>query len=308
MKWDEFFKRFAASRRLSPATITNYMASWRHFVRQWPDLVGPRDVTEMHLTEFYRVQLRNPKVSDNTAGARLRALLVVLGWAQKQGHLLVNPGQSLHVPKPCRPIPPILTRAEVECLLEAPLRCHRIRIRYRDRALLELLYGTGMRGGEVLALDLLDLDLADALLYIRGGKGQPRFLPLGPEVVKALDRYLKEARPAMALECETAVFVSISGKRLSSSSLNSQLHRYGENLGLEGVTAHAFRRAVATHMLENGASVPELKALLGHADISSTQFYAQVMPVEMLREHRRYHPRAYRRKGTSRKPGGPRGA
>jgi len=307
VNWDEFFKRFAASRRLAPSTVTYYLAAWKLFLKQWPDLVGPQDVTEMHLTEFYRAQLRNTRVSDNTAGARLRALLVLLGWAQRQGHLLVNPGQSLHVKKPRRPISRILTRDEVQCLLQAPLLCHRIRTRYRDRALLELLYGTGMRGGEVLALDLFDLDLADALLKIRDGKGQPRCMPLGPEVVKALDRYLREARPAMALEGETAVFVSFSGKRLNSSSLNSQLHRYGENLGIEGVTAHAFRRAVATHMLENGASVAELKALLGHADISSTQFYAQVASVEMLREHRRYHPRAYRRRPKPGK-GGPREA
>ena len=266
------------------------------FLKQWPDLKEPRDVTERHLSGFYLTQLRSDTVSDNTAGQRLRSLLVVLGWAQRQGHLLVNPGQSLRVKKPSRPIPRILTRQEVQSLLEATLHCRRMFIRYRDRALLETLYGTGMRGGEVLALDLLDLDLAEALLQIRGGKGRPRLMPLSSEVVSALTRYLHEARPAVALEGETAVFVSQRGTRLTSSSLNDQLHRYGQDLGIEGVSAHAFRRAVATHLLENGASLPEIKALLGHEDIGSTQFYAQVMPVEMLREHRRYHPRAYRRR------------
>lgn len=303
MNWDEFFQRLSSSRRLSSASVTSYLDCWRHFLRQWPNLKEPREVTEYHLTEFYRAQLRTETVSENTAGARLRGLLVVLGWAQRQGHLLVNPGQSLHVKKPHRPIPRILTRDEIQRLLFAPLGSPRYSIRYRDRALLELLYGTGMRAGEVLALDLVDLDLAEALLQIRGGKGQPRFIPLGPEVVSALERYLKEARPAVALESETAVFVSLYGNRLRNSSLNTQLHRYGDDLGIEGVTPHAFRRAVATHMLENGASLPEIKTLLGHADISSTQFYAQVVPMEMLREHRRYHPRAYRRRPNSRKRG-----
>jgi site-specific recombinase XerD len=299
--WDEFFQRLSASRRLSPASLTNYRACWRYFLAQWPNLKGPQDVTERHLTDFYRTQLRTETVSNNTAGGRLRGLLVVLAWAQRQGHLLVNPGQSLRVRKPSRPIPRILTTDEVELLLQAPLHCNRFFIRYRDRALLELFYGTGMRAGDVLALDLSDLDLAEALLQIRGGKGQPRFLPLGSEVVAALGRYLKEARPAVALEGETAVFVSMRGSRLTHSNMNSQLSRYGKDLGIEGVTPHAFRRAVATHMLENGASLPEIKALLGHEDISSTQFYAQVVPVEMLREHRCYHPRAYRRRKGARR-------
>ena len=305
MTWDEFFRRFSASRRLSPATVAGYLRYWALFLKHWPDLKGPQDVTEKHLSEFYLAQLRSPKVSKNTAGARLRGLLVLLKWAQEQGHLLVNPGQALRVPKPRRPIPRILSRDEVQHLLLAPLQCNRYFIRYRDRALLELLYGTGMRGGEVLALDLLDLDLAERMLYIQGGKGKPRMIPLSAEVVEALERYLREARPLVVVESETAVFVSMRGSRLTPTNLNSQVRRYGQDLDIPDVTPHAFRRAVATHMLENGASLPEIKALLGHADIDSTRFYAQVVPVEMLREHRRYHPRARRQ---FRKPGGSREA
>jgi len=296
MTWDELFQRFSASRRLSPATVTGYLRDWALFLLQFPALQGPQDVAEHHLAEFYRGQLRNPKVSRNTAGQRLRSLLVILGWAQRQGHLLVNPGQFLHIKKPSRAIPRILTRDEVQGLLEAPLMASRYFVRYRDRAILELLYGTGMRKGEIVALDLLDLDLAEALLKIRGGKGRPRYLPLSSEVVAALDRYLKEAWPAVALDGQTAVFVSLSGQRITGTNLGAQLSGYGERLGIPDVTAHAFRRAMATHMLENGASLPELKALLGHEDIASTQAYAQVVPTEMLREHRRYHPRAHRRR------------
>lgn len=250
----------------------------------------------MHLSQFYLTQLRTETVSRNTAGARLRALLVVLKWAERQGHLLVNPGQSLKVAKPRRPLQRILSRDEIKHLLYAPLQCNRYFIRYRDRALLELLYGTGMRGGEVLALDLWDLDLAERLLYTQKGKGRPRRLPLSEKVTDSLQRYLSEARPLVAVEGETALFVSLRGSRMTSGSLNAQISGYGRQLGIEDVTPHAFRRAVATHMLENGAQLPEIKALLGHADIDSTRIYAQVAPVEMLREHRCYHPRARRQK------------
>jgi integrase/recombinase XerC len=301
--WDEFFLRFSASRRLSPDTVTGYLRSWKYFLKHWPDLKGPADVTEKHLAEFYLTQLRTETVSKNTAGSRFRALLVLLGWAQRQGHLLVNPGQALRVPKPRRPIPRILSRDEVQLLLWAPLQCSRYFIRYRDRAILELLYGTGMRGGEVLALDLLDVDLYDRMLYIKKSKGRPHMMPLSVEVTQALEHYLREARPLVVLDGETAVFVSLRGSRLNGKNLSDQVRRYGQELDIPDVTPHAFRRAMATHMLENGASLPELKALLGHADIESTRFYAQVVPVEMLREHRRYHPRARRQ---TRKPGGPR--
>ena len=305
MTWEELFGRLAASRRLAPSTLEGYLECWRYFFRQWPDLKGPLEISEHHLAEFYRTQLRAPGISSNTAGARLRALLIVLRWAHRQGHLLVNPGQSLSVPKPRRPLARVLTQEEVQRLLLVPLRRKRYFTRYRDVAIVELLYGTGIRGGELVALDLEDLDLADALLKIRGGKGKPRFLPLSAEVVTALSRYLQEARLAVALEGETAVFVSQQGSRLSSGNLSAQIRSYGRQLDIEDVTPHAFRRAVATHLLENGAQLPEIKALLGHEDISSTQAYAQVVPVEMLREHRRTHPCAHRGR-RSIKPGGPR--
>ena len=296
MTIDQVFQKLSASRRLSPNTVAGYLHCWRLFSRHWPALKDIEDITEKHLSEFYRSQLQAPKVSQNTAGARLRALLVVLGWAVRRGYLLIHPGQSLRVPKPRRPLKRILTMQEMERLLEAPLQAKNYFIRYRDRALLEVFYGTGMRLHEVLALDLLDLDLAEGLVKIRGGKGKPRVLPMGSCALAALRAYVTESRPLYVLEAEPAVFISMDGQRLSAKALQAQLRTYGKALNIEDVTPHAIRRAVATHLLENGANIAEIKQLLGHGDISSTQVYAQVMPVEMLREHRRYHPRARRKR------------
>lgn len=295
MTWDDFFVRLAA-RPVSRATQRSYEQAWRLFLRQWPELTGPRDIDEQHLSEFHRQQRTSPRISESTAGQRLRCLLTTLRWARRQGHLLLDPGESLSVPKPRWKEGRWLSVEQVQRLLLTPLNCHRIGMRYRDRALLELLYATGMRAGEVAALDLDDLDLAGAELSIRGGKGRPRRMPLLGMAVTALERYLNEARPALALEGETAVFVSFRGLRLTAKSLGYQVRLHAEKLGLRGVTPHVLRRSLATHLLENGASVREIQAVLGHADLASTQTYARVLPVELAREHRRTHPRAYRRK------------
>ena len=299
MTWDFLLHSMAASRRLASATIAYYQKAVRIFTQRFPDL-EPLAVEERHLAEFLRGQKNSPKISENTARARVRAVSLVLAWAHRRGLLLVNPGQHLRTPKAARPIPAILSRQEVEALLAAPFGCNRIFIRYRDRAILELFYANGLRAGEVSALDLCDVDLAESFVKVRGGKGKPRCSPLNEQSVASLKAYLDEARLSVAEPGEQALFLTMTGVRMTSANLSSQLHRYGQQLGIAGVTPHALRRALATHLLENGANIVEIKALLGHADISSTQFYAQVRPLEMLSEHRRYHPRARRRKGKGR--------
>lgn len=299
MTWDFLVEQMGASRRLSPSTLLYYRRALRGFSQHFPGL-RPLEVEESHLSEFFLALKRAPQLSENTAGMRLRAVLTVLRWSQRRGLLLVNPGQDLHAPKGPRPIPAILSREQVRALLEAPLGCKRIFIRYRDRALLELLYANGMRVGEVSALNLEDVDLADSLVKIRGGKGKPRCTPLNGPSLDCLRAYFEEARPAVARPEQQAVFLTMGGERMSAKSLSCQLNRYGKMLEIPGVTPHALRRALATHLLENGANIVDIKNLLGHADLSSTQFYAQVRPVEMLSEHRRYHPRSRRRKGNYR--------
>ena len=296
MTFSELWKKFAATGRRAPNTLAAYFKIWSRFLDGRAHLRCIQDIQERDLTDFYRSQLRSPRVSEITAGQNLRALLTVLNWAVKQEYLLVNPGAELKVAKPRRPMPKVVSAAEMVQLLERPRKCKRFCIRYRDSAWLELMYATGMRAHELLALDLRDVDLAEGTVHIRGGKGLPRHVPLTQAALQALSRYLKESRGLVAQEGETALFVSIQGFRMNHGSLSSQLARYGKAIGLERLSPHDIRRAVATHLLENGADLVEIARLLGHRDLNSTVFYTQVMPVEMLREHRRYHPRAQRRR------------
>lgn len=296
MSWAEFLQLFSASGRLSPATVRGYTRDLQLFLKFWKveRIEGPRQVQPRHLNEFYRHQLHSPQVSRATAGSRLRSLLVLLRWAVRQDILLVDPGQDLQVPKPSRPIQRVLTQEEVSRLLEAPNSARRGFIRLRDRALLELLYGTGIRAGEVLGLNVNDLDLPEQTLRILRGKGQNRLIPFGQAAAEALSAYLDWVLPRYSLSGETALFLNMHGERLEPKGLTDQLRRYGQKVGIPGVTAHTLRRSMATHLLQNGANIAEIKQLLGHADINSTMVYTQVFPVELMREHRRSHPRARR--------------
>lgn len=293
MTWDELFERFTASGRLAQNTILGYRKHLKAFLHFWSDhsLAGPADVEPRHLQGFYLHQKR--QTGDNWAARQLRTVLTLLRWAVKHGFLLVDPGQEIQLSKPPQPIMRILTQEEVALLLDAPNQA-RPQIRLRDRALLELLYGTGLRGCEVVALNFADLNLAEQTVAILGGKGRPRLVPFGSRVAWALKDYLERIEPERAACGEEALFLTMSGERMTPKTLGLQLKRYGEALGIPEVGCHTLRRACATHLLENGANIAEIKTLLGHADINSTLIYAQVMPHELLRSYKTHHPRATR--------------
>ncbi len=288
MTWEELLSRFAASGRLSPLTIKNTRSALK-FLRRFRESAGPHELETSHLQEFYREQRRS--VSDSTSARRMWALGALLRWAVKHGHLLVDPSDGLKIHPPRKSMQRVLTQDEMARILLAPNEA-RGQIRLRDRAMLELLYGTGMRGGELAALDLVDIDLADRSLRIMGGKGKPRRVPFGERAAVALKDYLDGTASERLASGEMALFWTMSGQRMSTETLASQLRHYGKTLGLTGVTPHAFRRACATHLLENGANIAEIKRLLGHADINSTMVYTQMLPLDVVRSHRKFHPRA----------------
>jgi integrase/recombinase XerC len=290
MTWDELFDKFTQSRRLAAETLRGYRWNIQSFL-DFSEVPTPLEVTSAHLSAFFASQKRT--VSAATAGARLRTLLVLFRWAVRQELLAFDPGHDLKIPKPRRPIPRILTRLEVDSLLAAPWENPQEFMAARDAAILEVLYGNGLRAGELVALDLDKVDLADQSLAVIGGKGKPRRTPFGDSVARALLIYL-DHRPERAQALEKAFFVSRYGYRMTAKHIADLVARYAKPLGLVGASAHGLRRALATHLLENGANLAEVKAMLGHADIASTQFYAQILPTEMFRSYHKTHPRARR--------------
>lgn len=258
----------------------------------------PRDLTAFHLADYRRhlswtvgPRGRLPQLS--TVAGKLCVVRSFARWLVAEGHLLMDPTADLVIPKPPRTLPRLLSVEEVARILAAPdpRRAHGL----RDRAILEVLYGLGLRRRECRQLDLVDYDRRHQTLCVRKPKNrQERRLPVGPHLEEALKAYLTRGRPALARHPdEPALFLSSrTGRRISLLRLDQMVAGTAQAVGLPGVGCHAFRHACATHLLAGGADIRYIQALLGHADLASTETYTHLQPLELIAEHRRTHPRA----------------
>lgn len=194
-------------------------------------------------------------------------------------------------------LPNFLYQAQMEQLLEAPPGDSSLDM--RDRALLELLYGTGMRVAEVQALNLVDLELSGQRVLVRGKRRKERFLPLGSRALEALQTYLHRGRPELlpardrqGPAADAALFLNRRGQRLSVRGVQRVVTRWARGLDPIRVTPHTLRHSFATHLLEGGADLRAVQELLGHAHISTTQIYSHVTGERLRKVYRRSHPRA----------------
>jgi integrase/recombinase XerD len=197
-------------------------------------------------------------------------------------------------PRPAQRLPKALPLDQIERILEAAGSAGTA-LATRDRALLELLYGTGARISEVVGLDLDDLDLEAGTVFLRGKGGKQRIVPVGSFALAAARDYLAVARPALASSATPAIFLNSRGGRLSRQSAWAVLSRTAERAGISAdVSPHTLRHSFATHLLDGGADVRVVQELLGHASVTTTQIYTLVT-VEKLREvYATAHPRAAR--------------
>lgn len=202
-----------------------------------------------------------------------------------------NPASGLTPEKATQKLPQILTSKEVELLLEQP-ECTDMK-GYRDRAMLELLYATGIRVSELISLDVSDLNLGASLLHC-ASRDRERLIPLYPAAIKALSEYVEFIRPQMiASPDETSLFVNVSGERMSRQGFWKIIKSYQAKAGIEKtITPHTLRHSFAAHLLENGADLHSIQEMLGHADISSTQVYSQIVKKQLKDVYKKAHPRA----------------
>ena len=203
-----------------------------------------------------------------------------------------DPSDRLETPKVWRRLPDVLSVDEVLDLLEAPDRSKRLY--WRDRAILEFLYATGVRVSEATGLALGDLALADKLCRVFGKGSKERMVPVGRPAREALERYLREIRPDLERgRGKGRVFLSLRGNPLSRMSVWTVVSKAAEAAGIKKkVSPHTLRHSFATHLLEGGADLAAVQELLGHADISTTQIYTHVDREYLSEQHRSYHPRA----------------
>ncbi|OQO68053.1 site-specific tyrosine recombinase XerD [Enterococcus villorum] len=203
-----------------------------------------------------------------------------------------DPMQHIDTPKKVQKLPSTLSLSEVERLIEAPDTSKNLGM--RDRAILEVMYATGMRVSELIGLKLSDLHLSLGLVQTVGKGDKERIIPLGDYAIHWLERYLDEARPLLVKNsAETHVFVNNHGTGLSRQGIWKNLKQLVREAGInKEVTPHTLRHSFATHLLENGADLRTVQELLGHADISTTQIYTHITKKRMTDVYKQHFPRA----------------
>lgn len=253
-----------------------------------------RDLLERYQSHLFHYRKRNGRpLAITTQVTRLNPIKAFFKWLARTRQIAANPAADLIIPRIPRRIPGrVMTVAEVERILAIP--DVRSPAGIRDRAILEVLYSTGARRTELARIDLRDVLLEEKTLFIRSGKGgRDRVVPLGARAAYWLRRYLQDSRSLLAQGSDNTFFLTDYGEPFRKNRLGDLVKRYLAKARVPVPGAcHTFRHACATHMLENGADIRYIQALLGHADLSTTQIYTRVS-IEGLREvHAATHPSA----------------
>jgi len=282
-----------ARRSAAPRTRRAYAGDLVRFAA-WATAHGaePGDV-RLRLVRRYAAELSQQGAAPTTVARKLAALRGLFRTLVELGALDQSPADLVGAPKRPQRLPAVLPAAEVAALLDripaaAPLE-------RRDRALFELAYACGLRAEELVRLDVDALRFDAEEVRVEGKGSKTRFVPIGEHALRALERYLEAGRPELAAagEGERALFLSRSGRRLSTSDVRRRLRAWTRRAGLAaGISPHALRHSFATHLLDGGADLRAIQELLGHASVSTTQIYTRVESARLRSAYARSHPRA----------------
>ena len=256
----------------------NTLQSYQRDILQFQDYLKESDLNYAKLTEEdinnYFESLRDNGKKNSTISRNLATIRSFYQYLLKNKKISKDPTSNLQSPKIEKRVPSILTSEEVELLLEQPKDVDLKGT--RDKAMLEFAYATGMKVTEIIHLDIQDVDFANNVVLCTSGK-KTRSIPLGALAEKALKEYVEKARPILIKDDNTkALFVNLNGSRLTRQGFWKIVKYYKEQAHIEkDITPHVLRHSFATHLLQNGAYLKSIQAMLGHSDISSTQIYAQ---------------------------------
>lgn len=274
----------------------NTVESYKRDVTQYISYLDGTGVTDISSTTkttvlSYLLYLQKEGRASSTVSRTLASLRSYYLFMMQNGVVKSNPTSNLEAPHVEKKIPKILSGEEVELLLEQPKNCDNKGI--RDKAMLELLYATGIRVSELINLDVSDVNVPMSFIRCNGGKKE-RIIPMGHQAKDALENYINNVRKYMVRdENETALFVNCSGARLSRQGFWKLIKYYQHIAGIEtDITPHTLRHSFAAHLLENGADLHSIQEMMGHADISSTQVYSRMINSKIKDVYAKAHPRA----------------
>ncbi|MEN3001368.1 MAG: site-specific tyrosine recombinase XerD [Armatimonadota bacterium] len=291
---DSFLDYLRRERQLSTHTLNAYAVDLAQFV----DYLARTDRMDSagwdaSVWEGFIYYLRRRSMSEASIARKLSAVRAFLNYLYRRGMLSEEPPEALTHPQPHRGLPTTLTPNEVRRLLLQPPLDNPLGI--RDRAMLEVMYATGLRVSELLGLRMEQLNLADRVVRVQGKRGRERLMPLTETATYWLQRYLSEARPKLYPKRGGTDFVFLNerGGPLSRIAFWNKLKLYAASAGItKNVSPHTLRHSFAVHLLSGGADLRTVQELLGHSDITTTQIYTQVSLERLKEVYRRSHPRA----------------
>ena len=288
---DAYLRHLTVERNASANTVRAYGTDLGDFAVYLQRTLGvrpdPRSVDHLTL-RAYLANLHDRGLSKTTASRKLAALRSFFRFLCREGVVAGNPARALLSPRVERRIPTRLEEAEASRLVEVPGDQP---LAVRDRAILELLYATGVRCSELVGLDVPDIDQASRMVRVLGKGSKERIVPFGHAAQEALVRYLG-VRPVLHARSD-ALFTNARGGRLTDRSVRRLVARRVRQVALEqGISPHTLRHAFATHLLERGADLRSIQELLGHARLSTTQRYTHLNARQILESYRKSHPKA----------------
>lgn len=288
----DFLNHLTYERNVSPNTVEAYRDDLESFLgflcndylTIGRDLLDLRGIDHVAVRS-YLAHLARKNLSRASMARHLSALRSFFKYLMREGVVEANPARTVATPKREKHLPAVLQTSDVAVLLEQP---DDSALGIRDRAWLELLYASGLRISELVAIDIEDLELRSRLVKVRGKGSKERIVPFGSKAQEALRAYL-----AMRMDDNSAVFVNYRGERITTRSIRRLFDRYVRAASLRaGVSPHTLRHSFATHLLNAGADLRGIQELLGHASLSTTQKYTHLNDGELLKVYKKAHPRA----------------
>lgn len=293
---DSFFIYLQSEKNMSTKTIQAYNSDWMNF------LEFLEQVQELNLKNFevisinhalirkYLAYLHEKELSKSTIARKLAALKSFFRYLIKKGFIQENPLSQVATPKIPKRLPKYLVEQDLKKVLDLTAKNE---AGIRNQAILELLYGSGLRVSELVGLDVSNIDLSYGFVRVWGKGGRERIVPVGNIAIKAIRSYLNQVRPKWNKENIAALFLNQKGGRLSDRSIRTIVKEYCQEAGIKNpVSPHGLRHSFATHLLDNGADLRVVQELLGHKKISSTQIYTHISKSQLRKVYHLTHPRA----------------
>jgi integrase/recombinase XerC len=300
---EQFLEHLRFERNLSEHTLRNYTSDLQQFLEHLApanqskkrELPSVRQIDHITVREWLAT-LHGEHKSKSSIARKLAALRTFFQFLVREGILETNPAKLINTPRLEKKLPQHLTVEEAIRFIETP--DVETNLGKRDRAMLELMYATGVRVSELTKLNLGDVDLANKLIRVTGKRRKERIVPFGEPALEALKDYLSTrntflAHARISVRDEKALFLNYQGTRITTRSVGRMIEKYiGICAGMHNISPHALRHSFATHLLDSGADLRDIQELLGHARLSTTQIYTHVSMEKLIEVYDKAHPKA----------------